>query len=183
VKLLAVVEDHEGSVSARVHPAMVPTSHPLASVSGSYNAVFIEGEAVGQLMLLGRGAGGGPTSSALLGDLIDAAKNLYSGARGATVGALESRRIRPIDETSSQFYVSLDAADRTGVLSTIAGVFGDNGVSIESMKQKGQGEDARLIFVKHVALESAMAATIRRVRDLDAVNRVGSVLRVVGGEE
>ena len=183
VKLLAVVEDHEGSVSARVHPAMVPTSHPLASVSGSYNAVFIEGEAVGQLMLLGRGAGGGPTSSALLGDLIDAAKNLYSGARGATVGALESRRIRPIDETSSQFYVSLDAADRTGVLSTIAGVFGDNGVSIESMKQKGQGEDARLIFVTHVALESAMAATIRKVRDLDAVNRVGSVLRVVGGEE
>jgi homoserine dehydrogenase len=183
VKLLAVTEEHDGAVSARVHPAMVPLSHPLASVRGSYNAVFIEGEAVGQLMLLGRGAGGGPTSSALLGDLIDAAKNLHSGARGATVGALERRPIRPIDETSSQFYVSLDAADRPGVLATISGVFGDHEVSIQSMQQKGQGDDARLIFVTHVAKEAAVAATIRAVRDLEAVKRVGSVLRVVGGEE
>ena len=183
VKLLAVTEEHDGAVSARVHPAMVPLSHPLASVRGSYNAVFIEGEAVGQLMLLGRGAGGGPTSSALLGDLIDAAKNLHSGARGATVGALERRPIRPIDETSSQFYVSLDAADRPGVLATISGVFGRHEVSIQSMQQKGQGDDARLIFVTHVAREAAVAATIREVRDLDAVNKVGSVLRVVGGEE
>lgn len=183
VKLLAVTEEHDGAVSARVHPAMVPLGHPLASVRGSYNAVFIEGEAVGQLMLLGRGAGGGPTSSALLGDLIDAAKNLHSGARGATVGALERRPIRPIDETSSQFYVSLDAADRPGVLSTISGVFGRHEVSIQSMQQKGQGDDARLIFVTHRALESAVAATIREVRDLEAVKRVGSVLRVVGGEE
>jgi homoserine dehydrogenase len=183
VKLLAVTEEHDGAVSARVHPAMVPLSHPLASVRGSYNAVFIEGEAVGQLMLLGRGAGGGPTSSALLGDLIDAAKNLHSGARGATVGALERRPIRPIDETSSQFYVSLDAADRPGVLATISGVFGRHEVSIQSMQQKGQGDDARLIFVTHVAREAAVAATIREVRDLDAVKQVGSVLRVVGGEE
>jgi homoserine dehydrogenase len=183
VKLLAVAEEHDGAVSARVHPAMVPVGHPLASVRGSFNAVFIEGEAVGELMLLGRGAGGGPTSSALLGDLIDAAKNLHSGARGATVGALERRPIRPIDETSSQFYVSLDAADRPGVLATISGVFGQHGVSIQSMQQKGQGEDARLIFVTHVAREAAVAATIREVRDLEAVNKVGSVLRVVGGEE
>ncbi|MGO9875649.1 MAG: homoserine dehydrogenase [Acidimicrobiia bacterium] len=183
VKLLAVTEEYDGAVSARVHPAMVPVGHPLASVHGSYNAVFIEGEAVGQLMLLGRGAGGGPTSSALLGDLIDAAKNLHSGARGATVGALERRPIRPIDETSSQFYVSLDAADRPGVLATISGVFGQHEVSIQSMQQKGQGDDARLIFVTHVAREAAVAATIRAVRDLEAVNKVGSVLRVVGGEE
>ena len=153
VKLLAVAEEYDGAVSVRVHPAMVPVGHPLASVSGSFNAVFIEGEAVGQLMLLGRGAGGGPTSSALLGDLIDAAKNLHSGARGATVGALERRPIRPIDETSSQFYVSLDAADRPGVLAAIAGVFGEHDVSIQSMQQKGQGDDARLIFVTHLALE------------------------------
>ena len=99
MKLLAVAEEYDGAVSARVHPAMVPLEHPLASVRGSYNAVFIEGEAVGQLMLLGRGAGGGPTSSAVLGDLIDAAKNLHSGARGATIGALERQPIRPIDET------------------------------------------------------------------------------------
>jgi homoserine dehydrogenase len=183
VKLLAVTEESDGAVSARVHPAMVPVSHPLAAVSGSYNAVFIEGEAVGQLMLLGRGAGGGPTSSALLGDLIDAAKNLHSGARGATVGALERRRIRPIDETSSQFYVSLDAADEPGVLATISGVFGKHEVSIQSMQQKGQGEDARLVFVTHLALESSMAATMREVRDLTAVKRVDSVMRVVGGEE
>jgi len=183
VKLLAVTEESDGAVSARVHPAMVPVAHPLASVSGSYNAVFIEGEAVGQLMLLGRGAGGGPTSSALLGDLIDAAKNLHSGARGATIGVLERRTIRPIDETSSQFYVSLDAADRPGVLAAISGVFGTHGVSIQSMQQKGQGADARLIFVTHLAREADMAATIREVRDLDAVERVGSVMRVVGGEE
>jgi homoserine dehydrogenase len=183
VKLLAVTEESDGAVSARVHPAMVPTGHPLASVSGSYNAVFIEGEAVGQLMLLGRGAGGGPTSSALLGDLIDAAKNLHSGARGATIGVLERRTIRPIDETSSQFYVSLDAADRPGVLAAISGVFGTHGVSIQSMQQKGQGDDARLIFVTHLAREADMAATIRDVRDLDVVERVSSVMRVVGGEE
>ena len=183
VKLLAVTEEVDGAVSARVHPAMVPVGHPLASVNGSYNAVFIEGEAVGQLMLLGRGAGGGPTSSALLGDLIDAAKNLHSGSRGATIGVLERRPIRPIDETSSQFYVSLDAADRPGVLATIAGVFGRHQVSIQSMQQKGQGDDARLIFVTHVAREADMAATIREVRDLEAVERVGSVMRVVGGEE
>jgi homoserine dehydrogenase len=183
VKLLAVTEESDGAVSARVHPAMVPVGHPLASVSGSYNAVFIEGEAVGQLMLLGRGAGGGPTSSALLGDLIDAAKNLHSGARGATIGVLERRTIRPIDETSSQFYVSLDAADRPGVLAAISGVFGTHGVSIQSMQQKGQGDDARLIFVTHLAREADMAATIREVRDLDVVEQVGSVMRVVGGEE
>jgi homoserine dehydrogenase len=183
VKLLAVTEESDGAVSARVHPAMIPVGHPLAAVRGSYNAVFIEGEAVGQLMLLGRGAGGGPTSSALLGDLIDAAKNLHSGARGATIGVLERRPIRPIDETSSQFYVSLDAADRPGVLAAISGVFGRHEVSIQSMQQKGQGDDARLIFVTHVAREADMAATIREVRNLDVVERVSSVMRVVGGEE
>ena len=150
---------------------------------GSYNAVFIEGEAVGQLMLLGRGAGGGPTASAVLGDLIDAAKNLHSGARGATIGTLAASRIRPIDETASQFYVSLDVADQPGVLAAIAGVFGKHEVSIQSMQQKGQGDEARLIFVTHLAREAAMTATIHEVRELDVVERVGSVLRVVGGEE
>ncbi len=183
VKLLGVAEEVDGRVGARVHPAMVPQDHPLASVRGSYNAVFIEGEAVGQLMLLGRGAGGGPTASALLGDLIDAAQNLRSGSRGATIGPLHGTPIRPVDETASQFYISVDAADRPGVLATIAGVFGDHQVSIQSMQQKGHGAEARLIFVTHVAREAAMAATIREVRELDAVERVGSVLRVVGGEE
>jgi homoserine dehydrogenase len=183
VKLLAVAEEVDGDVGVRVHPAMVPLDHPLASVRGSYNAVFIEGEAVGQLMLLGRGAGGAPTASAVLGDLIDAAKNLRSGSRGATIGARHRAPIRPIDETASQFYLSLDAADRPGVLASIANVFGTHEVSIQSMQQKGQGDEARLIFVTHLAREAAMAATIREVRDLDTVQRVGSVLRVVGGEE
>jgi homoserine dehydrogenase len=183
VKLLAVADEHDGAVGARVHPAMVPLDHPLASVRGSYNAVFIEGEAVGQLMLLGRGAGGGPTASAVLGDLIDAAKNVRAGARGATIGTLVRKRIRPIDETASQFYVSLDAADRPGVLATIAGIFGRHEVSIQSMQQKGHGEEARLIFVTHLAREAALSSTIHDVRELDVVRRVGSVLRVVGGEE
>jgi homoserine dehydrogenase len=183
VKLLAVADECDGAVGARVHPAMVPLDHPLASVRGSYNAVFIEGEAVGQLMLLGRGAGGGPTASAVLGDLIDAAKNVSAGARGATIGTLVRRRIRPIDETASQFYVSLDAADQPGVLAAIAGVFGKHEVSIQSMQQKGQGEEARLIFVTHLAREAALSATIHEVRELGVVRRVGSVLRVVGGEE
>jgi homoserine dehydrogenase len=183
VKLLGVAEEVDGRVGVRVHPAMVPKDHPLASVRGSYNAVFIEGEAVGQLMLLGRGAGGGPTASALLGDLIDAAQNLRSGSRGATIGTLHRTPIRPVDETAAQFYISVDAADRPGVLATIAGVFGDHEVSIQSMQQKGHGAEARLIFVTHVAREAAMSATIREVRELDAVERVGSVLRVVGGEE
>jgi homoserine dehydrogenase len=183
VKLLAVIEEQDGAVSARVHPAMVPNDHPLASVRGSYNAVFIEGETVGQLMLLGRGAGGSPTASAVLGDLIDAAKNLHAGARGATIGTLVRKRIIPIDETASQFYVSLDVVDQPGVLAKIAGVFGTHDVSIQSMQQKGQGEGARLIFVTHLAREAALTATIHEVRELDVVGRVGSILRVVGGEE
>ena len=183
VKLLAVAEETATGVGARVHPAMVPVDHPLASVRGSYNAVFIEGEAVGQLMLLGRGAGGGPTASAVLGDLIDAAKNRHAGARGATIGELARKPISPIDETASQFYVSLDVIDQPGVLAQIAGVFGKHKVSIQSMQQKGQGEGARLIFVTHLARESSLTATIHEVRELAVVGRVGSVLRVVGGEE
>jgi len=182
VKLLAVAEEHDGSVSARVHPAMVPLDHPLASVRGSYNAVFIEGANVGQLMLLGRGAGGGPTASAVLGDLIDAAKNVSAGARGATIGTLVRKRIEPIDETASQFYIALDAADRPGVLAAIANVFGAHGVSIQSMQQSGEGAGARLIFVTHLAREADLTATIHELRDLDVVASVGSVLRVVGGE-
>jgi homoserine dehydrogenase len=162
---------------------MVPNDHPLATVRGSYNAVFIEGEAVGQLMLLGRGAGGGPTASAVLGDLIDAVKNLHSGGRGATFGTLSRKPIRPIDDIESQFYVTLDALDRPGVLATIAGVFGQHKVSIQSMQQKGQGHEARLIFVTHLAREADLRATMHDVRDLDMVKHAGSVLRVVGGEE
>jgi homoserine dehydrogenase len=183
VKLLAVAEEREGEVAVRVHPAMVPVHHPLASVRESFNAVFIEGEAVGELMLYGRGAGGGPTASALLGDLVDAVKNLVSGARGATIGELARRPIRAIEETESPFYLLLEVADQPGVLAAIAGEFGAHGVSIKSMEQRGIGADARLIFITHRAREADVRATLERLREVEPVHRVGSVLRVVGEDE
>lgn len=183
VKLLAIAEEVEGDVAVRVHPAMVPNRHPLAAVRESFNAVFIEGEAVGELMLYGRGAGGDPTASAVLGDLIDAAKNLASGGRGATIGLLARRPIRPIDEVESQFYLLMEAMDRPGVLAQIASCFGRHGVSIKSMQQVGLGADARLIFVTHRAREADLRATVHEVRELEVVARVGSVLRVVGEDE
>jgi len=181
VKLLAVAEELDGSVAVRVHPAMIPAQHALAAVRGSFNAVYIEGDAVGELMLYGRGAGGAPTATAVLGDLVDAAKNLRSGARGAIFGAPTRKPIHPIDEVESQFYVTIDVADRPGVLAAIAGVFGNHGVSIQSMQQQGRDTEAHLIFVTHLAREADLRATMHEVRELDAVERVGSVLRVVGG--
>jgi len=182
VKLLAVAEELDGDVAVRVHPTMIPVHHPLASVRESFNALFIEGDAVGELMLYGRGAGGGPTASAVLGDLIDAAKNLVSGGRGATIGALARRTIRPIDEVESQFYLLMEVADRPGVLAAIAAAFGHHGVSIKSMQQRGIGDDARLIFITHKAREADLRATVHALRDVEAVHRVGSVLRVMGDE-
>lgn len=181
IKLLATAEEVDGEVSVRVNPAMIPVEHPLAAVRGAFNAVFIEGDAVGQVMLYGPGAGGMPTASAVLGDLIDAAKNLASG-QGATIGRMSDRRIRPLDEMGSQFYLLVEVMDQPGVLAAIAGVFGANGVSIKSMRQQGIGDEARLIFVTHQALERDFEATIKGVRELDAVHRVGSILRVVGEE-
>ena len=180
VKLLAVAEETDAGVAVRVHPTMIPVSHPLASVRDSFNALFIEADAVGQLMFYGRGAGGEPTASAVLGDVIDAAKNLASGARGATVGTLARKPIRPIDEVESQFYLQLEVADRPGVLATIAEQFGAHGVSIESMQQAGIGSEARLIFITHTAREADLRATIHGLRDVGAVHRVGSILRVLG---
>ncbi len=180
VKLLAIAEEIDGSIAVRVHPAMVPNQHPLASVRDSFNALFLEGDAVGELMFYGRGAGGGPTASAVLGDLIDAAKNLVSGSRGATIGTLARKPVLPIDEVESMFYVLLEAADQPGVLATIANVFGENGVSIRSMQQSGLGDDARLIFVTHRAREADLRRTVHQVRELDAVRRIGTVLRVIG---
>jgi homoserine dehydrogenase len=183
VKLLAIAEDVDGEVAVRVHPAMVPMRHPLASVKDSFNAVFIQADAVGDLMLYGRGAGGMPTASAVLGDLIDAAKNLAGGGRGATMGTMARKRIRPIDEMESQFYVLVEVADRPGVLAAIASAFGAHGVSIKSMQQVGIAEEARLIFVTHKAKERDLEATMHDVRALDVVHKVGSILRVVGEDD
>ena len=181
VKLLAIAERVGREVAVRVHPTMVPVTHPLAAVRDSFNAVFIEGEAVGDLMLYGPGAGGMPSASAVLGDLVDAAHNLRAGASGRTT-IPELAVIHPIAETSSQYYLSLEVEDRPGVLAAVAGVFGAHGVSIRSMEQEGLGGEARLIFITHTALERDMQATLSALRDLDAVDRVGTVLRVAGQE-
>jgi homoserine dehydrogenase len=181
VKLLAIAERVNGDVAVRVHPAMIPATHPLASVRDSFNAVFIEGEAVGELMLYGRGAGGMPTASAVLGDLVDAAHNLRTRSSGRS-GTLRVGRFRPIDELSSQYYLNLDVVDRPGVLSAVAHVFGEHGVSIRSMEQEGLGDEARLVFITHRALERDVQATLHGLRHLDAVKRIGSLLRVVGPE-
>ncbi len=178
VKLLAIVESVDGSIGVRVHPSMVPASHPLASVRESYNAVFVEGEAVGNLMFYGRGAGGLPTASAVLGDLIDAATNLRKNS-SASVGTLVEARIRPIDEATSEYYLNLEVADQAGVLAAVAGVFGRHDVSIRAMEQEGLGEEARLIFITHTAREADVQATLHDLRDLDVVDRVGTLLRVI----
>ena len=169
------------TIAVRVHPAMVPEEHPLAAVRESFNAVFIEGEAAGELMLYGRGAGGHPTASAVLGDLIDAARNLRRGAAPEPRPATPAR-IHPIGELRTAYYLALEVTDRPGVLAAVAGVFGRHGVSIRSMEQEGLGSEARIIFITHVAYEQDMRATLDDLRHLDAVRQVGSVLRVIADE-
>jgi homoserine dehydrogenase len=178
VKLLAIAERHNGALGVRVHPAMVPASHPLASVRDSFNAVFVEGGAVGELMFYGRGAGGFPTASAVLGDLVDAAVNLRRSSHGS-IGTLGKAVLRPIDEVESAYYLNLDVFDRPGVLASVAGVFGRHDVSIRSMEQEGLGAEARLVFITHQAREAAVQATLRDLNHLDAVDRITSVLRVI----
>ena len=184
IKLLAIIERLPGagatpSIAVRVHPALVPVDHPLASVRDSFNAVFIEGDAVGDLMLYGRGAGGPPTASAVFGDLIDAASNLRQRTH-APIGSLSEATIVSIDELDSAFYLNIDVVDRPGVLAEVAGVFGEHGVSIQSMEQSGLNDNARIIFITHSARERAVQATLRALRDLDSVGTVNGVLRVIG---
>jgi homoserine dehydrogenase len=181
VKLLGIAErdPDTGDIAVRVHPAMVPAQHPLASVRESFNAVFIEGGAVGQLMFYGRGAGGSPTASAVLGDVIDAAVNLSEGTH-ASLGTLGKATIRGIDETSAEYLISLDVADQPGVLHAVTGAFAEHDVSIRAAEQEGNGPDARLVFVTHLAREADVQATVRRLRELDVVRRVGGFIRVIG---
>ena len=186
VKLLAVAErpdaGEDDAVAVRVHPAMVPLTHPLAAVRDSFNAVFVEGAAVGELMFLGRGAGGMPTASAVLGDLLDAAHNLTTGGAGRTV-ALRRTPISPIDDLRSAYYIALEVADRPGVLHAVSGVLGQHRVSIRLMEQESAGMEegrARLVFVTHPALERDVQACLGELRHLDVVHSLGSVLRVIG---
>ncbi len=181
VKLLGIAErDAEtGDIAVRVHPAMVPTTHPLASVRESFNAVFVEGDAVGQLMFYGRGAGGAPTASAVLGDVIDAAINLDKGTHGS-LGTFARAKIRAIDETSAEYLISLDVADEPGVLHAVTGAFAQHDVSIRAAEQEGIGPDARLVFITHTAREADVQATVRHLRDLPVVHRIGGFIRVIG---
>ncbi|HMS47193.1 homoserine dehydrogenase [Candidatus Neomicrothrix sp.] len=179
IKLLAICERFDdGSIAARVHPAMVSADHPLSGVRDSYNAVFVEGDVVGNLMFYGRGAGGGPTASAVLGDVIDAAANLARGTH-ASVGHLAKAQLRSVDDLSSPYYVNVEVRDRPGVLAEVASVFGSHGVSIRSMEQEGLGDDARIVFITHDATERDVQACLSDLRRLDTVARVASVLRVV----
>ena len=181
VKLLVVAErDPEDRISVRAHPALVPSTHPLASVRESFNAVFIEGEAVGELMLYGRGAGGRPTASAVLGDLVDAAHGRAGGNARAPMAPPPPARLIPIGDLLSAYYFNIDVKDRPGVLAQVAGVFGEHRVSIRSMEQHGIGDEAQLYFHTHDVLETDMRTTLEQLSELPAIDRVGTLLRVVG---
>ena len=182
VKLLAIAELEDEEISARVHPAMIPTSHPLASVRDAFNAVFVEGEKVGQLMFYGRGAGGDPTATAVVGDLVSAARNRLAGTRGIGCTCVYERRVRPMDDTRGQYYLDLHVEDRPGVLAEVAEHFGRNGVSIERVWQEGVGDEANLIFITHRAQEGAFQKTVQELGELAAVRAVSSVVRVEGEE-
>jgi homoserine dehydrogenase len=180
--LLAIAEQQNGEVAVRVHPAMIPVSHPLASVRENFNAVFIEGEDVGELMFYGRGAGGPPTSVSVVGDIATVARNILSGGRGPGAAWYRQTEVRSIDSMFSQYYILLNVADRPGVLAAVAGAFGDHGVSIASVWQEGIGDQAQLVMISHRAREKDIQATLHDLRDLDSVTKVASVMRVEGGE-
>jgi len=182
VKLLAICElDASGeSITARVHPAMIPRTHPLAGVREAYNAVFVESEAAGQLMFYGRGAGGAPTASAVLGDLVAVCRNKVSGGRGPRESAYANLTVKPIGEARTRYHVSLDVADKAGVLAAVAGVFAEQDVSIQTVRQSGRGADAQLVVVTHTAPDAALAATVARLRTMEYVRDVSSVMRVEG---
>ena len=183
VKLLAICELSEDgrSVGARVHPAMLPRTHPLASVRGAYNAVFVESDAAGQVMFYGPGAGGTPTASAVLGDVVTVARNRLAGSLGPGASSYADRPVRPMGETMTRYHISLDVDDRPGVLAAVATVFADHGVSIETVRQRVHGpDDAELVVVTHIAPDRALAATVAKLRELDSVRDVLSVMRVEG---
>jgi homoserine dehydrogenase len=187
VKLLAICELLDGpdgpAVAARVHPAMIPRDHPLASVREAYNAVFTESEAAGQLMFYGPGAGGAPTASAVLGDLVTVARNRLMGIRGAGESAYADREVLPMGETLTRYHVAIDVSDRAGVLASVATAFADNDVSIQTVRQEGRGEEAQLVVVSHRATDAQLSATVAHLREMDIVREVTSVMRVEGEAE
>jgi homoserine dehydrogenase len=185
VKLLAIAEIATGSqgedgISVRVHPAMIPRSHPLASVREAFNAVFVESDAAGQLMFYGPGAGGSPTASAVLGDLVTVARNRLGNTRGPGESAYADRVVLAMGETRTRYHVAIDVDDRAGVLAEIATAFAEEDVSIQTLRQEGRGEDAQLVVVSHDATDAQLSSTVERLRGLACVREVTSVMRVEG---
>src|SRR5208337_3453175 len=183
VKLLAICERCDGGVAVRVHPAMIPRSHPLASVSEAYNAVFVEAESAGRLMFYGAGAGGTPTASAVLGDIVAVARNRLAGTRGPDASTYAGLPVMPMGETLTRYHVSLDVDDKPGVLAPVAEAYARHDVSIEAVRQASRGAEAQLVIVTHTARDAALAATVRELEALPVVRAVASVMRVEGEEE
>ncbi len=184
VKLLAIcalVDTPEGpAVSARVHPAMIPNTHPLASVHGAYNAVFVESKAAGQLMFYGPGAGGAPTASAVLGDLVTVARNRLTQVKGVGESAYADLPVVPMGQTQTRYLVQIDVDDKAGVLAEVARTFANHDVSIQTVRQEGRGDDAVLVVVSHRASDADLSATVADLQALPFVREVSSVLRVEG---
>ncbi|MFT3899620.1 MAG: homoserine dehydrogenase [Gordonia sp. (in: high G+C Gram-positive bacteria)] len=188
IKLLSICEritDADGTerISARVYPALIPLSHPLATVNGAYNAVVVEAENAGRLMFYGQGAGGAPTASAVMGDVVMAARNKVHSGRGPLESTYASLPVAPIEEVPTRYYVAMKVADRPGVLEGVAGEFAKHGVSIAAVRQEGDGVQTRLIVITHRAPDGALAGTVKALEDMEAVTAVSSVLRMEGTDE
>jgi len=187
VKLLAICErvvspSGQESVAVRVHPAMIPRTHPLASVNGAFNAVFVEADAAGEMMFYGQGAGGAPTASAVVGDLVAVARNKVAHGRGPRESAYAALPAQPMGNTPTRYHISLDVADKPGVLSQVAAVFAEHDVSIAAVRQEGRVEDASLVIVTHAATDAALRSTVDKIGGLPVVREVVSVMRVEGEE-
>ncbi|EST33047.1 homoserine dehydrogenase [Streptomyces roseochromogenus] len=182
IKLLAICERSKDgtSVTARVHPAMIPLTHPLASVRGAYNAVFVESDAAGQLMFYGPGAGGAPTASAVLGDLVAVCRNRLNGATGPGESSYAALTVSSMGEVVTRYHISLDVADKPGVLAQVATVFAEHGVSIDTVRQQGKDGEASLVVVTHRASDASLSGTVEALRKLDTVRGVASIMRVEG---
>ncbi|MEX0868827.1 MAG: homoserine dehydrogenase, partial [Nitriliruptoraceae bacterium] len=178
IKLIGIAQERDDEVAVRVHPAFLPRTHPLASVRDSFNAVYVEAEAAGELMFYGRGAGAMPTGSAVVGDIIDVARNLMQTARGATESQHRNKRIRPIEELSTQYYVLLDVDDKPGVLADVAEVFGAHDVSIAQVWQEGRADSAQLVLITHRAREGDLHATVDALGSIPSVRSVAGMMRV-----
>jgi homoserine dehydrogenase len=181
IKLLAIAElTPKDEISVRVHPVMLEKSHPLASVRDAFNAVFVEAESAGPLMFYGRGAGGAPTASAILGDILAVSRHIAHNSVGQRETDYADRDIAPIETTKTKFLIRLEVQDKPGVLAAIAQVFATQGVSIQTVDQNGRDKDAELIIVTHLATEGELKATVDALKKMDIVSKISSVIRVEG---